>query len=235
MIPRCSPACSGRTGVGVSASPLLWRDRNCLFAIPGEATYKISIMERNELYPIFLKVHELNVLIVGGGSVALEKLTFLLKSSPNAQVTMIALEFLEELIALARKHNVLLVHNAYYTGNYLDEQHLVIAATNNPEVNKQIHEDAKKRHLLVNVADTPQLCDFYLGSIVTKGHVKIAISTNGKSPTMAKRLREFFEEVIPEEINDLAQNLNHYRKTIKGDFRLRVKKLNKLTEGLLSQ
>ena len=192
-------------------------------------------MERNELYPIFLKVHELNVLIVGGGSVALEKLTFLLKSSPNAQVTMIALEFLDELITLARRYNVLLVHNAYYTGNYLDEQHLVIAATNDPEVNKQIHEDAKKRHLLVNVADTPELCDFYLGGIVTKGNVKIAISTNGKSPTIAKRLREYFEEVIPEEINDLTQNLNHYRKTIKGDFHLKVKKLNKLTEGLLSQ
>lgn len=192
-------------------------------------------MERNELYPIFLKVHQLNVLIVGGGSVAMEKLSFLLKSSPNAQVTMIALEFSEELIALAGKHNVLLVHNAYYSGNYLDEQHLVIAATNNPEVNKDIYDDAKERHLLVNVADTPELCDFYLGGIVTRGNIKIAISTNGKSPTMAKRLRQFFEEVIPEEIDELAQNLNQYRKSIKGDFRLKVKKLNKLTEGLLSQ
>jgi precorrin-2 dehydrogenase/sirohydrochlorin ferrochelatase len=192
-------------------------------------------MERNELYPIFLKVHQLNILIVGGGSVALEKLSFLLKSSPNAQVTMIALEFSEELIALAGSHNVLLVHNAYYSGNYLDEQHLVIAATNNPEVNKEIYNDARKRHLLVNVADTPELCDFYLGGIVTRGNVKIAISTNGKSPTMAKRLRQFFEEVIPEEIDELTQNLNQYRKTIKGDFRLKVKKLNKLTEGLLSE
>lgn len=192
-------------------------------------------MERNELYPIFLKVHQLNVLIVGGGSVALEKLSFLLKSSPNAQVTMIALEFSEELIALASEYNILLVHNAYYTGNYLDQQHLVIAATNNAKVNKEIYDDAKKRHLLVNVADTPELCDFYLGGIVTKGNIKIAISTNGKSPTMAKRLRQFFEEVIPEEIDELAQNLNHYRKTIKGDFRSKVKKLNKITEGLLSQ
>ena len=51
----------------------------------------------------------------------------------------------------------------------------------------------KSRNLLVNVADTPELCDFYLGGIVTKGNIKVAISTNGKSPTMAKRLRQFFE------------------------------------------
>jgi precorrin-2 dehydrogenase/sirohydrochlorin ferrochelatase len=192
------------------------------------------MMERNNLYPIFLKVHQLNVLIVGGGNVALEKLSFLLKSSPEAQVTMIALEFSEELIELAQQHQVLLVHNSSYNNTILQDQHFVIAATNNPDVNKQIYLDAKERYLLVNVADTPELCDFYLGGIVTKGNIKIAISTNGKSPTMAKRLRQFFEEVIPEEIDDLAQNLNYFRKTIKGDFALKVKKLNKLTEGLLS-
>ena len=190
-------------------------------------------MERNNLYPIFLKVHQLNVLIVGGGNVALEKLSFLLKSSPEAQVTMIALEFLEELIELATKHEVLLVHNSSYSDTILQDQHLVIAATNKLEVNKQIYLDAKKRHLLVNVVDTPELCDFYLGGIVTKGNIKIAISTNGKSPTMAKRLRQFFEDALPEEIDDLVQNLHHFRKTIKGDFAVKVKKLNQLTQRLL--
>lgn len=192
-------------------------------------------MERNNLYPIFLKVHQLNVLIVGGGNVAVEKLSFMLKSSPKAQVTMIALEFGEELIALAKNHNVLLIHNTAYRSSILQEQHLVIAATNNSEVNKQIYNDAKERYLLINVADTPELCDFYLGGIVTKGNIKIAISTNGKSPTMAKRLRQFFEDIIPEEIDDLTQNINRFTKTIKGDFALKVKKLNKLTKGLLTE
>ncbi len=192
-------------------------------------------MERNNLYPIFLKLHQLNVLIVGGGKVALEKLSFMLKSSPNAQVTMIALEFNDELIALAEKHQVLLVHNTAYNDTILQNLHLVIAATNNLDVNKQIYLDAKKRQLLINVADTPELCDFYLGGIVTKGNIKIAISTNGKSPTMAKRLRQFFEEVIPDETNDLVKNLNHFRKSIKGDFAKKVTKLNKLTKGLLTE
>ncbi len=189
---------------------------------------------KNQLYPIFLKVSQLNVLIVGGGEVALEKLSFLLKSSPNAKVALIAKDFSKEIIELATKHNILYMQRPY-SSNILYKQHLVIAATNDPEVNREIYLDAKQKQLLVNVADTPDLCDFYLGGIVTKGHIKIAISTNGKSPTMAKRLRQFFEQVLPEEIDDLAKNLNRFRRTLKGDFQLKVATLNKLTKGLISE
>jgi len=191
-------------------------------------------MDKNELYPIFLKVSQLNVLIVGGGNVAHEKLSFLLKSSPNARVTLIALEFSKELEVLAKEHSLKMFSKAY-SSDSLDNQHIVIAATNNRGVNEQIHKDAKAKHLLVNVADTPDLCDFYLGGIVTKGQIKIAISTNGKSPTMAKRLRQFFEAVIPDEIDDLAENLNRFRKGIQGDFAEKVTKLNTLTKGLLKE
>jgi precorrin-2 dehydrogenase/sirohydrochlorin ferrochelatase len=74
-----------------------------------------------------------------------------------------------------------------------------------------------------------------MGGIVNKGHVKIAISTNGKSPTTAKRLRQFFEEVIPEDINHMVENLNEYRKTIKGDFGEKVNKLNEITQTLIQK
>jgi len=190
------------------------------------------LVEKNELYPVFLKVNQLNIIIVGGGKVAFEKLSFLLKSSPNAKVALIALDFSCEILVLANKHNVLTMQRPY-TNNILHKQHIVIAATNDGEVNAQIYKDAKQKQLLVNVADTPHLCDFYLGGIVTKGNVKIAISTNGKSPTTAKRLRQFFEEVIPDDINILVGNLNSFRKTIKGNFESKVNALNKLTETLL--
>lgn len=189
--------------------------------------------ERNNLYPIFIKMHSINTLIVGGGYVALEKLTFLLKSSPNAKVTMVANFFRPDVITLAKQFDVKLVKMSYHDSFLLD-QDLIIAATDNPEVNKQIYNDAKSNHILVNVADTPELCDFYLGGIVTKGHVKVAISTNGKSPTTAKRLRQFFEDVIPENIDDLVQNLNRFRKTIKGDFEHKVQTLNNVTKTLIS-
>lgn len=191
-------------------------------------------MERNNLYPIFLRMHKIETLIVGGGNVALEKLTFLLKSSPNANVEMVAPFFRDEVKDLAEQFTINLIYRAY-DNVFLQDKDLVIAATDNVEVNKQIYNDAKWRNLLVNVADTPEFCDFYLGGIVTKGNVKIAISTNGKSPTTAKRLRQFFEEVIPDDVNILVENLNQYRKTIKGNFEQKVIALNKITETLISK
>lgn len=191
-------------------------------------------MERNNLYPIFLRMHKIQTLIVGGGNVGLEKLTFLLKSSPNANVEMVAPFFRDEVKALAEQFNINLIYTAY-DASFLCDKDLVIAATDKVEVNKKIYKDAKSRNLLVNVADTPEFCDFYLGGIVTKGNVKIAISTNGKSPTTAKRLRQFFEEVIPDDVNILVENLNQYRKTIKGNFEQKVTALNKITKTLISK
>ena len=172
---------------------------------------------RNNLYPIFLKAKALDILIVGGGNVAEEKLTFLLKSSPDAHVTIVSPMFRKDTLTLAKIGCVTLIQDSY-NKRYLTDKHMVVATTDIPEINVQVYNDCKARHILVNVADNPPYCDFYMGGIVTKGHVKIAISTNGKSPTTAKRLRQFFEDVIPENIDDFVKNLNEYRKTIKGNF-----------------
>ncbi len=188
--------------------------------------------ERNELYPIFLKLHNLSVLIVGGGNVGLEKLSFLLKSSPNAKVEVVAPHFLDELVSLAAEHPSVKLTKKKFKKKMLKKRNMVIACTDDLKVNKRVYELSRKRYLICNIADTPDLCDYYLGGIVTKGNVKIAISTNGKSPTTAKRLREFFEEVIPEDINQMVQNLNDYRKTLKGDFEEKVQKMNEITKSL---
>lgn len=190
--------------------------------------------ERNELYPVFLKVHNLETLIVGGGKVALEKLGFLLKSSPNAKVRLVAPSFDTQVIEMASQKNLKLIHDTYHS-KYLSGAHIVIATTDDPEVNIQIYKDCREKNILINVADNPPYCDFYMGGIVTKGNVKIGISTNGKSPTTAKRLRQFFEEVVPDNIDELVKNLNSYRKTIKGDFGEKVEKLNEFTKSLVSK
>ncbi|PWA06442.1 precorrin-2 dehydrogenase/sirohydrochlorin ferrochelatase family protein [Flavobacterium psychrotolerans] len=189
-------------------------------------------MERNELYPVFLKLQNLNVLIVGGGNVALEKLSFLLKSSPNANVEVVAPNFLPELETLVQEHPSVTLIQKKFKKKMLRKRHMVIACTDDLKVNKRVFDLSRKRYLICNIADTPDLCDYYLGGIVTKGNVKIAISTNGKSPTTAKRLREFFEEVIPEDINKMVENLNEYRKTLKGNFEEKVQKMNEITEAL---
>nr|WP_299070791.1 bifunctional precorrin-2 dehydrogenase/sirohydrochlorin ferrochelatase [uncultured Allomuricauda sp.] len=191
-------------------------------------------MERNELYPVFLKVANLNILIVGGGNVGLEKLTFLLKSSPNAKVQMVAPEFLADTLELAGKHQVEIVRESY-DKKFLKGKHIVVACTDKVEINEEVYRDCRERSILVNVADNPPFCDFYMGGIVTKGNVKVAISTNGKSPTTAKRLRQFFEDVLPEDIDDLVKNLNEYRKTLKGDFEEKVEALNEFTKGLVEK
>ena len=190
-------------------------------------------MERNNLYPIFLKTRSLHILIVGGGNVAEEKLSFLTKSSPDAKITMVSPMFREDTLKLAANYDVKLIRSTYNT-EFLSGKHLVIATTDNPDINLQVYDDCRSKDKLVNVADNPPYCDFYMGGIVTKGNVKIAISTNGKSPTTAKRLRQFFEDVIPEDISRMVQNLNAYRKTIKGNFEEKVDKMNEVTETLVS-
>lgn len=191
-------------------------------------------MKRNNLYPIFLKAERLNFLIVGGGKVALEKITFLLKSSPTANIELVAPDIIYDIEILERKKNVRL-HCRKFKSSDLMGKDIVIAATNDRELNRYVYGIAKSQHLLTNVADTPELCDFYLGGIVTKGNLKIAISTNGKSPTMAKRIRQLLEDIIPDETDALLDNLNDYRKDLKMDFEQKVEHLNLLTESFISK
>ncbi|WP_020538835.1 precorrin-2 dehydrogenase/sirohydrochlorin ferrochelatase family protein [Lewinella cohaerens] len=186
----------------------------------------------NTLYPIFLKTEQLDFLIIGGGNVAYEKLFFILKSSPQTKATVVAPFIREEVRALADDYAVELVENTY-NPEYLEGRHIVIATTDNPVVNRQVYEDARAKQLLVNVADTPELCDLYLGGIVTKGNLKIAISTNGKSPTVAKRLRQLFENIFPEDMDKLLQNLHRYRSTLKLSFEQKVDRMNALTQELI--
>ncbi|MFD2146817.1 TSUP family transporter [Mucilaginibacter antarcticus] len=115
----------------------------------------------------------------------------------------------------------------------MDGVDLVIAATDDSALNAYIRESAHQRKLLINVADKPDLCDFYLGSIVKKGDLKIGISTNGKSPTIAKRLREVLDENIPDEIDITLQQMAGLRNTLSGDFAAKVKHLNEITSVLV--
>ncbi|TKC65489.1 siroheme synthase [Pedobacter hiemivivus] len=190
-------------------------------------------MEGNQLFPVFIKLNSIHTLLVGAGPVGLEKLTAILGNSPEANVTVIALEVLPEVKQLAEKHERLSILTREFDPSDLDGVDLVVAATNNDELNQQIREEADRRNLLVNFADKPDLCNFYLGSIVKKGDLKIAISTNGKSPTIAKRLKEVLNDSLPEEINDTLQNMQALRNTLNGDFAAKVKKLNAVTSSLV--
>lgn len=193
-----------------------------------------STLQQNPLYPIFIKLHKIEVLIVGAGEVGLEKLSFMLKSSPEANVTVVATWAKDEVAALIARHpSVNFVQKAYESTDVIGKN-LIIAATCFEELNREIRDDAKALGILVNVADTPDLCDFYLGGIVTKGDLKIAISTNGKSPTFAKRMRQLFEEVLPDDIPQILNNLRTIRDGLKDDFEYKVQRMNEITRDLVS-
>jgi len=188
----------------------------------------------NNLYPIFIKPENIRILIVGGGFVALEKLTFLYKSSPEAMVTLVSPMIREETLAFIADKEVTII-NEKYASVFLKGHQLVIATTDDKDVNKKVSKDAQKEGILVNIADTPHLCDFYMGSIVTKGHLKMAISTKGKSPTFAKRMREWLEYIIPDEIDESLGKLNDFRSRIKGDFVLKLKRMDEVTNAFITK
>ena len=230
----------------------------------------------NQLYPAFFRLDRLQLLVVGAGEVGEEKLSFILKSSPNARVVIVAPWMGEELKALlndydkrARSQVQSEEDEAGFGGQTLEaarfdgeqvagEWHtpaggtviyydrefkesdvqiadLVVAATNFKEINHAVWTAAKAARRLANIADTPSLCDFYLGSIVTRGPLKVAISTNGQSPTFAKRFRQWLEAELPElETTNLLDNLKVFRDRLTGDFQTKVRELNSVTSNLLS-
>lgn len=191
--------------------------------------------DRNNLFPVFFKLEDLDTLIVGGGNVGLEKLSALLKSSPGARVTLVASRIRDEIRQLAANSSHIRLIERNFRVRDLQNKDIVLLATDDAALHGRIRLLARKRRLLINVADTPGLCDFYLGSVVTKGNLKIGISTNGKSPTIAKRIREFLEESIPENTDDLLKNMQAIRARMKGDFAEKVKMLNDITSSWLKR
>jgi siroheme synthase-like protein len=189
----------------------------------------------NNLFPVFIKLEQLRLLIVGGGNVGLEKLNAVLQNSPATEIRLVASSIGEKIKELAAAHpNIQIFEHPYRTTD-LDQADIVIVAVNDRAVSQSIAKEAKEKGKLVNVADTPDLCDFYLSSIVRKGDLKIAISTNGKSPTIAKRLKEEIGDMIPAEMDSVLQNMQTIRQRMNGDFSEKVRQLNDLTKVLVAK
>ncbi|MDQ1769295.1 precorrin-2 dehydrogenase/sirohydrochlorin ferrochelatase family protein [Labilibaculum euxinus] len=193
-------------------------------------TDKINI---NPLLPIFINPLKVKYLIIGGGKAGTEKLFFLLKNSPDANITIVSLEVSLKIYELSNKHSNVKVQNKKFDRSDLIDKDIVIIATNHSDLNREIRLEAKQMRLLVNVVDKPLLSDFYFGSVVTKGNLKVGISTNGKSPTFSKRFREILESILPDEVESVLDNLNKLRNSLKSDFTVKVRELNKITSNLI--
>jgi len=188
---------------------------------------------KNQLYPLFFKADQLPILIIGGGPVALEKLSNLLLHSPDARITLVGREIIAEIRDLVSQHSYVNVVEKPFDEGDLESIRLVISALNDSDLSEQIGNTVRSKGLLYNAADKPELCDFYLSSVISKGNLKIAISTNGKSPTVAKRLKELLNDIIPDEIDEAIEDLHALRPSLKGDFQKKVTKLNEITSALV--
>lgn len=189
----------------------------------------------NTLFPIYVKMDQIQTLVVGGGPVGLEKLEAIFRNSPKAHVHIVAERAGEELKSFIQEKETVRLSERIFVETDLDKVDLVIMATNNPNFNQKVQQLCRERNILLNIADKPDLCDFYLGSVVQKGNLKVGISTNGKSPTMAKRLKEFLNDILPEEIDETLELMHELRNQLQGDFQEKIKILNEHTEQLVKK
>lgn len=162
--------------------------------------------------PIFLKLEDKNCLVVGGGDVAARKISSLI--STNARILIVARELNPEIEALVQSGQLVILATEYEKSQ-LDSCVLVIAATNDAELNKRVSIDAQQRNIPVNVVDNPELCSFIMPSVVNRDPVQIAISTGGASPVLARLLRSRLETMIPSAYGKLASMMKSVRKEVK--------------------
>jgi len=179
-------------------------------------------------YPIFIKLKNEKILVVGGGTVATRKVKTLINYSP--QITIVSPSVSSKLKALISKYNL-----KYYKRNYrksdLKNKKIVFVATSNGTLNEQIFQDAQQSGILVNIADSLEHCSFIVPSIMARGDLQIAISTSGISPLLTKTIRNKLEELFGSEYNTLLKLIRKYRSIIKkkfNDVKVRKIKLEKL-------
>jgi precorrin-2 dehydrogenase / sirohydrochlorin ferrochelatase len=171
-------------------------------------------MLETPFYIACLKLKARRCLVIGGGDVGLEKVEGLLAC--EAGVTLIAPVAHPELESLAAEGSIEWEKRPYAGAADLEGAFMVIAATDDSEVNIGVFDDAEKRAMLVNVVDVPPLCNFILPAIVRTGPLAIAISTAGASPALAKRMKREISELFGEEYARLAIILNDARGWAKG-------------------
>jgi uroporphyrin-III C-methyltransferase/precorrin-2 dehydrogenase/sirohydrochlorin ferrochelatase len=167
--------------------------------------------ETMSLLPIFLKLDGRPGLLVGAGTVALDKIGSLLKTGIRLRV--VAPEAHEQIRLLAAQGKLEWIERSFDLAD-LDGNFLVIAATDDPEVNAAVYQGALDRNILCNSVDDIPNCDFFFGSVVSRGDLQIAISTAGESPAFAQRLRREIDEQLPADLGPWLANLGQLRRDV---------------------
>lgn len=190
-----------------------------------------------ELFPIFLKLTGRNALVVGGGKMAAVRVKQLI--SAGARITVVSPKAGSEIERLANAKSVVLVRRGFRRTDLSRRYFIVIAATDDPKTQQAVFEAAERLGILCNVVDKPESCNFYMPAIVHRGDLKIAISTSGRSPALAGKLRQYLEEAVPENAAELTQMVGRLRSKLRleipGDLATQKKLVDDFVERVLKQ
>ena len=180
-------------------------------------------------FPAFIKLDNKKILIVGGGYIAYEKLEHLLDFTTDIDV--IALEYSDEMIQRIQKENLKYETRAYEVED-IKEYAVVIVAVDDIPLQSEIFQESKQYNCLCNSVDSVYYCDFIFPSYIKKDDLTIAISTSGASPAMAKHLKSYLKDLIPDSISEFLKEMKGLRKTIpKGKERMKM--LDKKAENYI--
>ena len=171
-------------------------------------------------FPAFIKLDSKNILIIGGGNIAQEKLVHLLDFTKNIKI--IAKDISSDILELINKHN-LQYEIKEYKKDDIKEFSVIIVAVDNIQLQNEIFIESKSySNCLVNSVDSVDYCDFIFPSYIKKDDLTIAISTSGSSPALAKHLKLYLKNLIPDSIGDFLKQMKSYRKTMpKGKKRMK--------------
>ena len=180
-----------------------------------------------DLFPIFLKLSARPCIVIGAGNLAESKIESL--QAAHAKVTVIAPEATRRIAELSAAGEVEWKRRAYSEGD-VKGNFLVVAATNDPAVNRSVYAEAIENNVLCNAVDDPPFCDFYFPSVVRRGDLQIAISTAGASPALAQRLRKEINAQLPLDAGDWLTDLGNLRREV-----TQMEPLNEERKWLLHQ
>lgn len=162
-------------------------------------------------FPAFLSMDDKKILIVGGGNIAREKLEHLLCFTKD--ITLIAINYNDAMKDLIKNNN-LKYEEKPFSNSDIEGFDIIIAAIDDMQLQKDIYFETRKYNCLCNCVDLKEYCDFIFPSFIKKGDLTIAISTSGSSPAMAKQLKMWISEKIPDSIEEFLNSMKEYRKTM---------------------
>ena len=167
-------------------------------------------------FPLFVNLDKLPVLVVGGGEIAERKINLIIKA--NAKVEVLARKFSPNVENLINKNKLKKIKSNLDISTLDSNYSLIIAATDNKQINKKLFNFANKNNILINVVDQPDLCTCTFGSIVERGDLVVAISTGGNAPVFARNLREKFETLLPQSTKQLIDFSASIREKVMNSF-----------------